>query len=260
VIPAELLDQIVDGFIPVLKELQSANAALRTENDSLASRLLALEQRTVTHGKDGEPGPQGPTGERGQDGAIGPQGPQGESGAAGAVGPQGPEGPAGPPGPSGEKGIDGTAGRDGRDGQPGVPGLVGEKGLDGINGRDGLDGKDGLGFDDVSVDYDGERTFTVKFQQGDRVKTFPFKMPVVLYRGLYDAAKSYETGDSVTWGGSMWIAREDTTVSPDENSPAGKKAWALSTMRGRQGKQGLKGETGERGARGEMGPQGRQGY
>jgi hypothetical protein len=101
----------------------------------------------------------------------------------------------------------------------------------------------------------------LKFQQGDRMKSFPFRMPVVLYRGLYEAGKAYETGDSVTWGGSMWIAREPTTaIAPDENSPAGKKAWALSTMRGRQGKPGLKGDTGGRGPQGEMGPQGRSGY
>jgi hypothetical protein len=144
---------------------------------------------------------------------------------------------------------------------PGLPGVAGEKGIDGANGRDGVDGKDGLGFDDLSVDYDGERTVTVKFQQGDRVKSFPIKMPVVLYRGLYDATKAYETGDEVTWGGSMWIAKGDTAgVAPDENSPAGKKAWALSTMRGRQGKQGLKGDPGDRGPRGEMGPQGPRGY
>jgi fibronectin-binding protein 1 len=224
-------------------------------------RLAALEQRTVTDGKDGEPGPQGPQGEAGAVGEVGPPGPAGEPGAAGEPGPQGPAGPAGPPGPSGDKGLDGTPGRDGRDGMPGLPGVAGEKGIDGAHGRDGIDGKDGLGFDDLSVDYDGERTVTVKFQHGDRVKSFPIKMPVVLYRGLYDAAKAYEAGDAVTWGGSMWIARgESAAVAPDENSPAGKKAWALSTMRGRQGKQGMKGDPGDRGPRGEMGPQGQRGY
>jgi hypothetical protein len=221
-------------------------------------RLAALESRTVTDGKDGEPGPQGPQGDVGPVGEVGPPGPKGEPGP---VGETGPVGPVGPPGPSGEKGTDGAPGRDGRDGQHGIPGLIGEKGLDGKDGRDGIDGKDGLGFDDLSVEYDGERTFTFTFKQGDRMKSFPFRMPVVLYRGLYEAGKAYETGDSVTWGGSMWIAREPTTtIAPDENSPAGKKAWALSTMRGRQGKPGLKGDTGGRGPQGEMGPQGRSGY
>lgn len=174
------------------------------------------------------------------------------------------DGDPGPPGPAGEKGLDGAPGRDGRDGQAGVPGPMGEKGLDGKDGRDGVNGKDGsdgLGFDDLRVDYDGERTFTVTFQRGDVIKMFPFTMPVVLYRGFYDASVTYTKGDAVTWGGSMWIARDETTsVAPDENSAQGKKAWALGVMRGRQGKQGNKGDPGERGPRGEAGVRGPQGY
>lgn len=234
---------------------------IKSALEPLRKRLEAIEQREPIHGKDGAPGPEGQkgeTGERGDVGPIGPIGPQGERGERGETGAPGPQGP---PGPSGEKGLDGAPGRDGRDGLPGAPGAMGEKGLDGKDGRDGIDGKDGLGFDDLSVEYDGERTVTLKFQRGDVVKSFPFRMPVVLYRGLYDPSTAYEKGDAVTWGGSMWIAREDTrSINPDENSPAGKKAWALSVMRGRQGKQGLKGETGERGQKGDMGPRGPQGY
>lgn len=244
-------EQYASVLVGVIK---SALKPLQERLDLLEKRSL-IQPKDGTDGKDGESGPQGPQGERGESGAVGPAGPAGDAGAAG------PEGPQGPPGPSGEKGIDGTPGRDGRDGMPGVPGSPGEKGLDGLNGRDGIDGKDGLGFDDITVEHDGERTITVKFTQGDRVKAFPFKLPVTLYRGLYDAGKAYETGDEVTWGGSMWIARQETSgIAPDENSPAGKKAWALATMRGRQGKQGTKGDAGDRGPRGEMGPQGRSGY
>lgn len=234
---------------------------IKSALEPLRRRLDILEQREVVHGKDGAPGADGPQGPAGEPGAMGPEGPQGPQGERGEAGPQGPQGPQGPPGPSGEKGLDGAPGRDGRDGVPGAPGATGEKGLDGKDGRDGIDGKDGLGFDDLSVDYDGERTVTLKFQRGDVVKTFPFRMPVVLYRGLYDPSAAYEKGDAVTWGGSMWIAREDTrSINPDENSVAGKKAWALSVMRGRQGKQGIKGDAGERGAKGDMGPRGPQGY
>lgn len=181
--------------------------------------------------------------------------PSPKDGAPGAAGPQGEPGPAGP---QGEKGLDG------RDGLPGVPGATGEKGLDGKDGRDGIhgkDGADGLGFDDLSVDYDGERTVTVKFQRGDVVKAFPIRMPVVLYRGLYDASTAYEKGDAVTWGGSLWIARGDAvSIAPDENSAMGKKTWALSVMRGRQGKQGQKGDIGERGPQGLQGVRGMNGY
>jgi hypothetical protein len=74
----------------------------------------------------------------------------------------GPQGPAGPQGPQGEKGAEGAPGRDGMS-VHGPQGLPGEKGLDGINGkdgRDGIDGKDGLGFDDMTAEFDGERTVT----------------------------------------------------------------------------------------------------
>lgn len=227
----------------------------------LQDRLLVLEQREIRDGKDGEAGPEGPQGASGERGEAGPAGPVGPPGDRGEAGPQGPEGPMGPAGPVGEKGLDGTPGRDGRDGLPGIPGLQGEKGLDGTNGRDGIDGKDGLGFDDFSAEYDGERTVTFTFMRGDVVKTFPFRIPVPLYRGTYDAAKAYEVGDSVTWGGSMWIAKESaTSVAPDESSTIGKKTWALAVMRGKQGKPGLKGDSGERGAKGDMGPRGPQGY
>jgi hypothetical protein len=227
----------------------------------IQERLAALESRTVTHGKDGEPGPQGPQGEPGTVGEVGPQGPKGDAGAAGEPGPQGPTGPAGPQGEWGEIGLTGAPGRDGRDGQPGVPGAPGEKGLDGSNGRDGIDGKDGLGFDDISVDHDGERTITIKFQQGDRVKAFPFKLPIPIHRDLYDAAKSYETGDEVTWGGSCWRARGlAKNVEPGTGAPESKRLWILTSMRGRQGKAGIKGDMGDRGPRGEMGPQGQRGY
>lgn len=174
------------------------------------------------------------------------------------------DGAAGPQGDTGPQGSEGPAGKDGRDGQPGVPGVAGrdgEKGADGIHGKDGANGLDGLGFDDFSAEYDGERTFTFKFTRGEVVKSFPFRVALPLYRGTYDPTKAYEPGDTVTWGGSQWVAKTSTTsIAPDENSASGKSAWALSVMRGRQGKQGQKGDVGERGPRGEQGIRGQQGY
>lgn len=236
---------------------------VKTATMGLTERLVALEKRldSLPTPKDGAPGPQGEKGLDGARGDVGPAGQQGERGERGEAGPQGVEGPPGPPGPVGEKGFDG---KDGRDGLPGVPGATGEKGLDGINGRDGINGKDGadgLGFNDMDATYDGERTITFSFTCGDRIKVFPFTMPIPLYRGTYDPTKAYEPGDTVTWGGSQWVAKTSTTsIAPDENSTSGKATWALSVMRGRQGKQGQKGDAGERGPRGEQGPRGQQGY
>lgn len=111
--------------------------------------------------------------------------------------------------------------RDGRDGRD-------AKGLD---GKDGIDGKDGLGFDDLSVDYDGERKLVVRFTQGEQVKEFPAYLPIVIDRGVFRESDVYERGDGVTWAGSFWIAQETTREKPAEG-----KGWRLAVKRGRDGK------------------------
>jgi len=142
---------------------------------------------------------------------------------------KGEQGEPGPPGESikgdtGETGPEGTPGRDGRDGRD-------AKGIDGTNGKDGTDGKDGLGFDDLDVVYDGERTLTVRFMQGERIREFPCLLPIMLDRGVYKDSGSYERGDAVTWAGSLWIAQEPTGEKPDSG-----KGWRLAVKRGRDGK------------------------
>lgn len=163
-------------------------------------------------------------------------GPQGEKGADGAPGERGPEGPQGIPG------------RDGRDGMQGLPG---EKGLDGKDGRDGIDGKDGkdgLGFDDLEMIHDGERGFVFRFARGEQVKEFAFTIPIVLDRGVYKADGEYQRGDAVTWGGSLWIAQDETNEKPGEG-----KGWRLAVKKGRDGKDGQNGQKGERGPEGKPG-------
>jgi len=54
------------------------------------------------------------------------------------------------------------------------------------------------------------------------------------YEGVYQDGKSYDIGNLVTWGGSMWHANESTTTKPGEGS----KAWTLTVKRGRDGKDG----------------------
>ncbi|WP_457813003.1 hypothetical protein U8C33_22705 [Sinorhizobium meliloti] len=102
-----------------------------------------------------------------------------------------------------------------------------------VVGKDGDPGNDGLGFDDLDVAYDGEKTITLKFTQGERVKEFAFTMPVVIDRGVYRDGSEYKAGDGVTWGGSFWIAQKDTSAKPDAGDD-----WRLSVKRGRDGKNG----------------------
>jgi integrin beta 3 len=144
----------------------------------------------------------------------------------------------GPAGVAGEKGMDGAPGRDGRDGLPGIQGERGEKGDTGLRGEKGLQGErgpqgeHGMGFDDLSVIYDGERGFTFKLMRGEQVKTFDFTLPIVLDRGVYREENSYVKGDGVTSGGSYWIAQSDVLDKPGLPD----SGWRLAVKKGRDGR------------------------
>ncbi|EKF39928.1 collagen triple helix repeat-containing protein [Nitratireductor indicus C115] len=110
----------------------------------------------------------------------------------------------------------------------------GEKGDKGEPGQDGVDGADGIGFDDLEVVHDGLRTFTFRFAKGEKMKEFPFTLPVVLDRGVFKAGDTYSAGDGVTWGGSFWIAQKDTADKPGDGD-----GWRLAVKKGRDGKDGI---------------------
>lgn len=113
--------------------------------------------------------------------------------------------------------------------------IVGKDGEPGLPGRDGVDG---LGFDDLEVIHDGERSFTFRYQRGEVVKEQVFTVPAVLDRGVFKEAREqpYEKGDGVTFGGSFWIAQKD---APEGKPQDGSKDWRLSVKRGRDGKDGV---------------------
>jgi hypothetical protein len=113
----------------------------------------------------------------------------------------------------------------------------GRDGLPGLPGRDGLPGapgKDGLGFDNLTVEHDGERLITIKLTNGERMKSFPIKLPCMIYREICKPETAYEKGDCVTFGGSVWTALRDTTEKPGD----GCKDWRLSAKRGRDARHG----------------------
>jgi integrin beta 3 len=255
--------KIVEMVKGHLQPLRDALDAAKAENVALRARIDVLEARSAVPGPEGQPGkdgavgPAGEPGAPGRDGTDGAPGLDGKDGAPGRDGSTGPAGKDGEPGRDGRDGVDGAPGLDGRDGAPGPAGpqgpqgergpsgLQGERGLQGeqgLPGRDGQpgvpgrDGKDGLGFDDLDVDYDGARTFTFRLQRGDRTKEFAFTVPVMLYQGVWQE-RSYEPGDSVTWRGSLWVARAATDSKPDEASTA----WTLCAKKGRDGKDAARG-------------------
>ena|SRR6185436_2468595 len=238
-----LLDAIAEATVTVVKG--KTTSAIH----DLSDRLKAIEARAAVPGPAGERGQPGERGEKGIDGSHGPAGPQGERGTDGEAGPAG---PAGPQGERGQDGADGVPGRDGRDGAPGPAGAKGVDGIAGKDGADGRDGKDGLGFDDLSMEHDGERAFTFRVASGERVKEYRFSVPCVIYRGVFSEGTEYERGDAVTWGGSQWIAKETATVKPDESATAA-KFWQLAVKRGREGKVGPEGKRGAIGPKGDKG-------
>jgi hypothetical protein len=171
---------------------------------------------------------------------------------------------AGPPGPVGPSGEPGAKGRDGvgiadalidkdhslvltlTDGTVKKLGVV--VGRDGVNGQKGDPGRDGFGFDDLAAEFDGDRLLTLAFVRGEDRKAFPVELPHTIYRGVFADGTVYQRGDAVTWGGSLWIAKERTTDKPEVS-----KAWQLAVKRGRDGREGKSGPEGPRGPKGDKG-------
>lgn len=160
----------------------------------------------------------------------------------------------------------GRDGKDGADGKQGQQGIQGEKGRDGLDVKDlfraeggrlvavlsdgttkdlgefvgkdgekGQDGKDGLGFDDFSAEYDGERTVTLKWARGEQVKSYAWTLPVVIHKGFWRDGMEAKKGDSMTHAGSLWIALRDTKAAPGYDA---KDDWILAARKGRDGEKG----------------------
>jgi Collagen triple helix repeat (20 copies) len=131
----------------------------------------------------------------------------------------GPQGPPGPPGAAGARGEPGERGPRGEPGDRGDIGLRGEKGEagpigpQGLPGMNGMDGKDGAG---------------------------PSRGR---HRGPWKHDVQYHLDDSVSSGGSGWIAiKEGAKGRPGESDD-----WQLFVKKGRDGKDGEKGERGPSG-------------
>jgi hypothetical protein len=108
---------------------------------------------------------------------------------------------------------------DGRDGQPGKDGKKGE------------DGRDGMSPENFDAEMKDGRTLVIKFSSGGREFVKELKLDVPLYRGVYQAGE-YEKSDTVTYGGSLWIALKKTREAPSGGSPD----WKLAVKKGADAK------------------------
>lgn len=151
-----------------------------------------FEENPVQHGKDGEPGEKGADGRDGADGI----------GIAGAI-------------------ID-------RSGELTITTTKGEAIKLGVVVGDA--GKDGADFSDAEIDFDGERTITIKGKGGEIVK----RVPLPLDRGYWGAGFVAEKGDIVTHNGAAWIATDDTKTEP----VAGASGWRVFARKGTDGRDG----------------------
>jgi hypothetical protein len=249
------LDALLDAVLEIVKEL----APSKEDHERLAKAIAEIPR-----GEKGDPG------EPGKDGRDGERGEKGEPGEKGVAGERGEIGQKGDPGKDGEsipleavesmieqhvaKRVQSEQAQWALDFerraqdtlQRAIDRIPAPKdGKDGIDGKDGEKGADGLGFDDLSVDYDGERTITLAFERDGNAKSFSLHLPITLYRGVFKDGEEYEQNDVVTFGGSQWVAKGDT-----KSKPGTSEDWVLSCKKGRDGKDGERGECGDRGEKG----------
>lgn len=88
------------------------------------------------------------------------------------------------------------------------------------------------GIKDVDINIEDFRNITISITKSDGTKEDKnFNIPVVLDRGVFSSEKTYEVGDSVSYGGSSWIAQANTTEKPGSSGD-----WRLSVKKGSSGK------------------------
>lgn len=93
---------------------------------------------------------------------------------------------------------------------------------------------------DFDLSFDEQtRSLKVTAKSADQEVCKEIKLPTMIYRGVFCEEFTYEKGDCVTSGGSMWVCKSDQTQC--KPGAEGNKDWQLSVKRGRDGKD-LKGE------------------
>jgi hypothetical protein len=90
---------------------------------------------------------------------------------------------------------------------------------------DGKDGKDGAPGRDVDPEF-------VRTVVQDEVQKQVMAPMATAYKGVWKQ-ETYKNGDIVTYGGSLWLAKADTTGKPENMDD-----WTLIVKRGRDGRDG----------------------
>lgn len=218
-------------------------------------------------GKAGETGARGAVGEKGDAGIAGTVGARGEKGESGIAGPRGEKGDLGLIGKDGREGKDGRDGADGNDGADGRDAVAIEfiplTSLDkrfargtfatfrgGIirafrNTEPMPEGGNleaagwvvcmrGIHSEMEELLDEGRTIKRTTFYTDGEIFSREHKTAMALYRGVWREG-NYETGDTVTRGGSVWHCQYPTHDVPG----TGSQAWKLMVKEGARGKDGI---------------------
>lgn len=96
---------------------------------------------------------------------------------------------------------------------------------------EGKNGDPGFSLTDFEVEQIDLRTLVLSFVAGEVRHSYEVSLGGFIDRGVFKDGETYELGDAVTWGGSLWIAQCETTAKPETNGD-----WRLAVKRGRDGK------------------------
>jgi integrin beta 3 len=243
------VDALVAASVAKAAEEMEARFAERLKEAIAALPVAPTAEEVAALVPKGQDGKDGADGLPGADGAPGRDGVDGKDGRDGIDGKDGADGRDGEKGQDGERGEKGDAGSDGADGVGLADALIDREGnlvvtltngatksigpVVGRDGAPGADGRDGLGFDDLEI-VDDPTAFTLRLARGDHVKEWTLAKPTLadMHKGVWREG-GYQRGNVVTWGGSLWIAKTDTSARPETNGD-----WVLIVKKGRDGKDG----------------------
>jgi hypothetical protein len=94
-------------------------------------------------------------------------------------------------------------------------------------------GPEGFSLTDFDTDWRPEdKVLVLRWDAGETSYSHELFVPYVRDMGVWGEGRSYLKGDGVTWGGSFWIAQDDTADKPEASA----KSWRLAVKRGRDGK------------------------
>lgn len=224
-------EKMMDALIEYMDAVEDRLKSFTTDVPALVRAEVASARAALVEAVKAEI-PAGPPGPQGEPGPPGPPGEKGEAGEPGATGEKGEKGDPGEAGPRGEKGDPGERGERGEKGEAGMEGPRGPKGERGVDGRDGKDGRDGVATkDELNALVKAAVDECVPQFVEQRITEFLKDWPKPEYRDVWKDSETYERGNFVTWGGSLFHCNDSGTKS----KPGTDGSWTLAVKRGRDG-------------------------